>query len=124
MTWEDLADVTFTEKYFPEYGQFFLYPKFGDLVKTFEGETVKIKGYFLNISPQDKLFILSKSPWASCFFCGMAGPETAVELQFDDPPRFKTDDIVTITGKFVINPDDVMHFNYILVDCKAEKVVN
>ncbi|NJX16432.1 hypothetical protein [Tamlana crocina] len=119
ITWEDLAKVKFGEKYFPKFDDTFLYPEFSGDVKALEGKTVTIKGYFLNISPEDKLYILSKGPMASCFFCGVGGPETAVELQFKSKQNFNTDDIVAVTGKLKLNKDDVEHFNYILTDCEA-----
>lgn len=53
------------------------------------------------------------------FFCGGGGPETAIELYFVSKPNFQTDDIVTITGVFNLNSDDVEHFNYILKKCKG-----
>ncbi|XCF05719.1 hypothetical protein ABI125_13460 [Tamlana crocina] len=119
ITWEDLAKVKFSEKYFPKFDDTFLYPAFSTDIKALEGKVVTIKGYFLNISPEDKLYILSKGPMASCFFCGVGGPETAVELQFKSKQNFNTDDIVAVTGKLKLNKDDVEHFNYILTDCEA-----
>ncbi|TXD83617.1 hypothetical protein ESY86_08955 [Subsaximicrobium wynnwilliamsii] len=120
ITWHDLAQVEFSEKFFPAFGEYFLYPKFLPSVKDLEGKQVVITGYFLNIDPQGKLFILSKGPMSSCFFCGVGGPETAIELQFISKQHFKTDDIVTITGTLKLNADDVEHFNYILTDCKGQ----
>lgn len=117
ITWEDLAKVTFSEKYFPAYGESFLYPKFLPSVKILEGKQITITGYFLNIDPREKLYILSKGPMSSCFFCGVGGPETAVELQFFSKPTYKTDDMVVITGTLKLNADDVEHFNYILTGC-------
>lgn len=120
ITWEDLAQVKYSDKYFPAYNEYFLYPDFGESLKSLEGKKVSITGYFLNISPQDNLYILSKGPLSSCFFCGMAGPETAIELQFNSKPSFKTDTLVTITGILKLNADDVKHFNYILTNATAE----
>ncbi|MDO5969450.1 hypothetical protein Q4Q35_06490 [Flavivirga aquimarina] len=119
ITWEDLAKVEFIEKFFPSYGEHFLYPKFSDSVKSLEGKRVTITGYFLNIDPQGKLLILSKGPMSSCFFCGIGGPETAMELQFTSKKTFKTDAIITVTGILELNADDVEHFNYILKECEA-----
>lgn len=119
ITWWDLSRIDYTEKYFPSYGENFLYPKFSEHLKSLEGQKVLITGYFLDIDPRGKLFILSKNPMASCFFCGMGGPETAVEVQFKDRPNFKTDDIVSITGILKLNADDVQHFNYILTECEG-----
>lgn len=122
VTWEDLAKIEYTEKYFPDYGEYFLYPSFSPSVKSLEGKQIAITGYFLDVDPMGKIFILSKGPMSSCFFCGVGGPETAIELQFIAKPNFKTDEIVTIKGILKLNADDVEHFNYILTECKGEQV--
>lgn len=119
VTWQDLAKVSFEEKFFPDFGEYFLYPNFSDEVHALEGKQITITGYFLNVDPRGKIFILSKGPMASCFFCGEGGPETAVELQFNEKPPFQTDDIISVTGTLKLNKDDVEHFNYILTDCEA-----
>ena len=111
--------MTFTEKFFPSFGEYFLYPKFGENIRSLEGQKVSLIGYFLDIDPNGQLLILSKNPMASCFFCGGAGPETAVEVQFKTRPNFRTDDIVMVTGKLKLNAEDVQHFNYILTECEG-----
>ncbi len=120
ITWKDLAKVKFEKKYFPLYDDYFLFPHFSESVKALEGKKVTLTGYFLNIDPSGGIYILSKGPMASCFFCGMGGPETAVELQFTKKPNFKTDDIVTVTGILNLNSEDVKHFNYILKKSHAK----
>lgn len=119
VTWGDLSKVKFTEKYFPKLRESFLQPTFSPSVKALEGKLISITGFFLNIDPTGKLYILSKGPMASCFFCGAGGPETAMELQFDKKQKFRTDTIVTVTGTLQLNDTDVDHFNYILTNCKA-----
>lgn len=120
VTWEDLSKVKFTEKYFPERGEAFLHPTFSPSVKALEGKLISVTGYFLNIDPKGKLYILSKGPMASCFFCGASGPETAMELQFSKKQPYTTDTILTVTGVLKLNDSDVEHFNYILTNCKAK----
>ncbi|TKD61421.1 hypothetical protein [Flavobacterium sp. ASW18X] len=122
LTWKDLADITYTEKYYPDYGSNFLYPDFSKSIEELQGKEVSIVGYFLDIDPSGNLFILSKNPMASCFFCGASGPETAMEIQFKSKPNFKTDDVVVITGKLKLNKDDVEHFNYILTESTGLKM--
>ena len=68
ITWEDLADIRYEEKYFPDYDEYFLYPYFSDSVKALEGQKVTITGFFLDMDPNGELFVLSKTPFASCFF--------------------------------------------------------
>ncbi|WP_289039613.1 hypothetical protein [uncultured Zobellia sp.] len=122
LTWDDLAQVDYTEKYFPAYDSNFLYPEFSQEIINLQGKEVTLSGYFLDIDPNGELIILSKNPLASCFFCGNGGPETAVELRFKSKPDFKTDDVVLITGTLLLNKDDVEHFNYILTDCSGFKL--
>jgi hypothetical protein len=119
LTWDDLAKISYTEKYFAAYDSNFLYPEFSKEMSRLEGKKVSITGYFLDMDPNGQLFVLSKNPLASCFFCGNGGPETAVEIQLKSKPNFKTDDIITVTGSLKLNKDNVEHFNYILVDCEA-----
>ncbi|SIS46918.1 hypothetical protein SAMN05421766_10270 [Zobellia uliginosa] len=119
LTWDDLAKIDYTEKYFPAYESNFLYPEFSQEIINLQGKQVSLSGYYLDVAPNGDLFILSKNPLASCFFCGNGGPETAVELQFKTKPDFKTDDVVLITGTLKLNKDDVEHFNYILTDCSG-----
>lgn len=122
VTWQDLTKVEFTEKYFQEYDASFLYPKFLPPVKALEGKQITISGYFLNLDPNGEIYILSKGPMSSCFFCGVGGPETAIELQFASTPTFKTDDIISVTGILKLNANDVEHFNYILTACKGQLI--
>ena len=54
--------------------------------------------------------------FANCFFCGGAGPETVVDLQFTDSPReYATDERLTFAGELKLNSDDVYQMNYIIV---------
>ena len=60
-------------------------------------------------------YVLSANPFASCFFCGQAGPESVVSIKFKGVNRrFNTDDRVTIKGKFRLNATDINELNYIL----------
>jgi len=122
ISWEDLSKVTFTKNFSPEYNQDFLVPEFSKSIKILEGELITITGYFLDLDPEGRLFFLSKGPMTSCFFCGVGGPESAVELQFITKPKFKTDSIVKITGRLVLNTDDVHRLTYIVAKCKGERI--
>ncbi len=120
VSWKDLSEVTFTDRYFEKYDDYFLYPIFLPTVQNLDGQQITVKGYFLNIEfEEQKLYILSKAPMSSCFFCGQGGPETAVELEFKENPNFRNDAIVAITGTLKLNNNDIDHFNYILTDCKG-----
>ena len=119
VTWQDLSKINFTDKYFSEYDDYFMQPTFSDSVKALEGKQITIKGYFLDVVSKENIYMLSKGPMASCYFCGQGGPESAIELELINKQNFKTDDIVSITGILELNKDDIEHFNYILKECKG-----
>ena len=115
VTWDDLSDVTFEERYVEELEVNFLYPSFGNKVKNIEGQSIVLKGYLLALDPDDDYYILSKNPFASCFFCGAAGPETIVELNIvKGKKKLVNDEVFTMTGTLRLNSDDIYHCNYIL----------
>ena len=122
ITWNTLDDVQFSEKYSEEAQANFYYPNFGSTVKALEGEQVYLEGYMLVIDPREGIYILSRYPYASCFFCGSGGPESIVELKLlPDHPKFKMDQWVTILGTLELNYDDIYQCNYILKDAQVYK---
>lgn len=122
LTWDDLADVEFKPEYNEKYDVHFLMPTFGEKVKSYQGKKIEITGYFLDISGTGEVFLVSANPMASCFFCGGSGPESIVEVVFDKTPSFKTDEVVTVTGVFELNRDNVDHCNYILREASGELI--
>ncbi len=115
LTWRDLAEVEWQEKYLEDYGIKFLVPIFGK-VRQFEGKEVLIRGFVLPLDPESQEFALSMYPFASCFFCGGAGPETVIELMLNPESKlnYDIDDYLTFKGILLLNNDDPSHFNYIL----------
>ncbi|WP_299534651.1 hypothetical protein [Ulvibacterium sp.] len=122
LTWEDFADVSFEPVYNKKYDVHFLMPKFGEKIQSHQGKQVSIIGYFLDISGSGEIFLVSQNPMASCFFCGAAGPETIIEVDFTEKPPFKTDQIVTVTGVLELNANNVDHCNYILKKASGQLV--
>lgn len=115
ISWRTLADVNYTDKYFEEEKGYYLFPTFGESVKALEGEEVILEGYILALDPEENYYLLSMNPYASCFFCGNAGPETVVELEFKKAEqRFKMDQRVTLKGTLKLNKDNIYQCNYIL----------
>ena len=121
ITWQTLGDVRFTDKYSEEEEAYYYYPNFGSTVKALEGKEVYLKGYMLAIEPKKNIYILSRNPFAACFFCGNGGPESIVELKLKPGHKFKMDQVVTIKGTLKLNEDDVYQCNYILEDAEPYK---
>ena len=122
INWEILSDVEFTDTYMEEVDEYFLYPYFGANVRSLEGQQVIIRGFVLAIDPADGYYILSKSPYASCFFCGAGGPETVIELKMkSEKDYFMMDEVVTMKGIFTLNSDDIYQCTYILKQAEVHR---
>lgn len=117
--WQTLSDVTFTDEYNESEGGYYLFPNFGDKVKALEGQEVILKGFILAIDPETGYYLLSSNPYASCFFCGNAGPETVVELEFKPiPKRIKMDQFTRIKGRLKLNDSNIYQCNYIFEEAE------
>ncbi len=120
ITWETLRDVQFTDKYSQDLDAYYYYPHFGVSVKALEGKELIIDGFMLVISRKNEAFVLSKNPYAQCFFCGNGGPESIIELDMKPGyPYFKMDQRVTIKGRLKLNQDNFYRCNYILEEAEV-----
>ena len=117
LTWKDLTDVEFKDVYVDELDAYYWKPIFGPLVKELEGGKFYITGYVIPVDIDEDFYVLSRYPFANCFFCGGAGPETVIDLQFEghSPREYATDERLSFAGELKLNADDVYQMNYILV---------
>lgn len=115
--WQLFARVEFESRFNEETEGYYFFPKFGKEIKSLEGTTVEITGYYLPLKMDDGSIILSKNPYSSCFFCGGAGPESvAVAIPKGKFPRLTLDEVVKVQGKLRLNGKDVNQLNFILED--------
>ena len=122
ISWQDLEDVEFSETYVEEVDQYILFPHFGLDVRELEAKEIVLSGYILALDPNEGYYVLSKGPFASCFFCGAGGPETIVELSLkSDKDSFYMDEFATIKGILKLNIDDIYRCVYILEDAEVNK---
>lgn len=120
ITWDQLSDVTFKKKWNATENMFLLEPQFGPKVLALKGKEVQLGGYMIPVDVDANYYVLSSNPFASCFFCGGAGPESVVSIKFKKvTKRFNTDDKVTIKGILRLNVDDINDLNYILEDAEV-----
>lgn len=114
ITWKTLNDVKFTDKYSKKVDAYYYYPTFGSQVKALDGQEVYLKGFILALDPTENYYVLSRNPYASCFFCGSGGPDSIVELKLKSgDSKFSMDQVVTIKGRLKLNADDIYQCNYI-----------
>ncbi len=116
LTWRTLEDVEFKDVYVEELDAYYWKPSFGTSVNALEGEDVHITGYMIPVDLDEDFYVLSRYPFANCFFCGGAGPESVIDLRFTGKSSrvYQTDERLTFSGKFRLNADDVYQMNYIL----------
>jgi hypothetical protein len=102
--------------YLEELKAYYWKPLFGKDIQKSEGEDFYITGYVIPVDIDEDFYVLSRYPFANCFFCGGAGPETVVDLQFDGkaPREYATDERLTFAGKLRLNADDIYQMNYII----------
>jgi hypothetical protein len=113
--WVTLARVKFTSIFFKEMNEYFLVPSFTPELRAKIGKEFSLKGHYIPFDLEGNAIVLSKNPYASCFFCGGAGPESVAEINFKTKrPKLKADQIITVKGKLRLNGTDVNHMNFIL----------
>ena len=104
LDWSDLSEGISWEKSSPEpYFPVFQKANFSPKIRALEGEQVIITGYLLVLDGKQSVYLLSKNPMASCFFCGNGGPETIVDLWFAQKPSFTMDALVSVEGVLRLN---------------------
>ncbi len=116
LTWQVLSDVEFKDVYLEELDAYYWMPTFGPKVLEAEGKEFFITGYMIPVDVDEDFYVLSRYPFANCFFCGGAGPESVIDLRFPGKSEraYQTDERLTFRGKLRLNADDVYQMNYIL----------
>ncbi len=116
LTWQVLSDVEFKDVYLEELDAYYWMPKFGPQVIAAEGKDFFITGYMIPVDVDEDFYVLSRYPFANCFFCGGAGPESVIDLRFPGKSEraYQTDERLTFRGTLRLNADDVYQMNYIL----------
>lgn len=110
--WNTFAQVTFHREYSETFGFEVNVkpPDFSKELMALNGKEILVKGYVIPVDVELGMYMVSAFPFANCFFCGNAGPETVVELFPNGKfPRFNTDEVVTFRGVLQINTQGEMN---------------
>lgn len=111
INWKLLGVIKYTKKPHKDFPEGVLFPKVNATLKMLNGKKVILTGFIVPID--NTSYALSKTVFASCFFCGKAGPETITGLKFKGKtPKLKTDTYATIEGTFRYNETDVDDWIY------------
>lgn len=107
LDWSDLSEGISWELSSPEdIFAGFQKATFSPELKALEGKQVIITGYLLVLGGNPPVYLLSKNPMATCFFCGNGGPETILELQFTEKTSFIMDELISVEGTLHLNEGD------------------
>jgi hypothetical protein len=118
--WSALETIEFTEVYNESMASWIQVPQWSDFQRdTWNGKVMKITGYAIVLDPVENIYALSAYPFSSCFFCGAAGPESVMELEFLNPIDLVTDQVITVIGTLDLNTS-LEHLPITLINAKLE----
>ncbi len=115
--WVTLSLVTFESSYDPEFMMEVKKPKVSSAVQKLDGTVIEVEGYIIPLTGQvtQSHFMLSKFPQSTCFFCGKAGPESAMQVFMKDNVKIKISERkVKVKGTLIVNPKDITSLLYTL----------
>lgn len=115
--WPRLYDITFTKERdkLGEYDR----PVFSADVKALDGKAVVLPGYMVppdNVSGSS-IIMLSSMPLNACFFCGVGGPETVVEVRLKQRTSW-IEKPIEVKGILRLNARDPDEMIYILEEAE------
>jgi hypothetical protein len=118
LVWPKLYDIQFikaTDK-LGEYDK----PVFSAAAKSLDGKTVTLPGYIVPFESGMKSahLMLSSLPLNACFFCGVGGPESVVEVFLKKEIAY-TDKPMEIKGVLKLNDKDPDKMIYILENAEV-----
>jgi len=101
--WSSFERLQFEEVFEKETSMWILRPKWTDKDRELDGQLVEITGYVIALDVLSDDYALSAFPFASCFFCGAAGPESVMELKLANKMEYLTDEVHTFQGILKLN---------------------
>ena len=119
--WEIFEDTRFQWQFDEDLGLEVEIPIFNKEIKALEGKEITLTGHYLPLDLEGNRVIISRLPYASCFFCGGGvGQESVAEVEFLNVQRpFRMDELITAKGRLKLNVDDYEHLVFILTDAKV-----
>ena len=96
------------------------------VAETLDGKEIEIRGYIiaLDVKAAQSHFMFSRYPQNMCFFCGAAGPESAMQVFTENDKKIDyTSDKVVIKGMLNIQKGDPTGLIYTLTDASLVEVL-
>jgi len=114
LVWPKLYDIKF-QKAKDAQGEEYEKPLFSAAAKSIDKKSISLPGYIIPFENGMKSshFMLSSLPVNACFFCGVGGPETVIEVYTKEPVTY-TDKPVEFKGLLKLNDKDPDKMIYVL----------
>ena len=115
--WNTLGMVTIEKVYDADLGMEIQKPTVSIIAMQLQGKEIELSGFIIPLTGKlaQSHFMVSKFPQSMCFFCGKAGPETAIQVFMKDNEKIAfTDKKVTVKGILRINATDINNLLYTL----------
>ncbi len=115
--WTNLAMVTKTKTYDVNFGMEIETIEPGIIAQQLNNTEVMVSGYIIPLTGkiEQSHFMFSRYPQNMCFFCGLAGPESAMQVFTKDEKKMKfTPEKISLTGTLQINQDEASGLIYTL----------
>jgi hypothetical protein len=111
--WPKLYQVDYdkADKAWLDFGK----PIFSKEAQALNGKTVTVPGFLVPFEGglKSSHFMFTSLPLNACFFCGVGGPETVIEVFSSSPVRY-TDKPVELKGRLMLNNRNPNQMVYIL----------
>lgn len=113
LIWPKLYDISFTKA--KDANGEYEKPIFSEAAKSLKGKKITVPGYMIPFENgiRGKHFMLSSLPVNACFFCGVGGPETVIEVYLKNEATY-SENPIQVQGVLVLNDDNPDKMFYIL----------
>jgi hypothetical protein len=123
-SWGMLSMVNVQSAYNADYGYEVQTITVSPLVQSLENTDIELEGYIVPLSGkvEQSHFMLSSLPINMCFFCGKAGPETAIQVFMRNNKKVAfSEEKIKIKGRLIVNPNNQNEILYTLEDATLIK---
>jgi len=124
--WKTLAMVTVESEYDEMIGLEKIKATPMSIVQKMHGTEIEIGGYIIALTTKtaSSHLMFSRYPQNMCFFCGAAGPESAMQVFVKNGDKIDyTSDKVILKGKLTIQNNDPSGLIYTLTDAELVKII-
>jgi hypothetical protein len=117
LVWPKLYDINF-KKGKDARGEYDI-PIFSEAAKDLDKKTISLPGYMVPFENGVKSdhFMLSSLPLNACFFCGVGGPESVIEVFLKKEVNY-SEKAIEVRGTLHLNESDPDQMIYILKDAE------